>query len=389
MEPRREDTDLATELRELRPTPRPEFAADLDARAAAGFPDEGGDRRPPRPRVGEWLPRVPRWRVPALAGTVAVAAIAVATAVVAISEDEAVTPTARRPAAPPARLEARPAAPPAAVKRFARQLPQSGVSQSGEASAAEDAASSAEALNYDGAVPSRASGPNAFLTSQRDVERSARLVLATEPSEVRAAAARVFETVHTYDGIVLRSSIAAGDGAEASAVFELLIQSGKLGGALAGFAEIAEVRSRHESTGDVTGRTTGLEERLHDSRARIEGLLAELAIADTEAARDAVEAQLRSERGRLATLRSALQGLERRVNLSRLSLRIESGSPDIGDDDSWGVSDAFDDAGRILGIAAGVTLIGLAILAPFALLAALAWLGGRAWRRHHREGALD
>jgi hypothetical protein len=122
---------------------------------------------------------------------------------------------------------------------------------------------------------------------------------------------------------------------------------------------------------------------------RIEGLLAELAHADTEAARDAVEAQLRSERGRLATLRSALQGLERRVNLSRVSLRIESGSPDIGDDDSWGVSDAFDDAGRIPGIAAGGTLIGLAILAPLALLAALAWLGGRAWRRHHREGALD
>ena len=39
-----DDDILAAELRLLRPTPRPEFTAELDERAAAGFP-----RRSPRP----------------------------------------------------------------------------------------------------------------------------------------------------------------------------------------------------------------------------------------------------------------------------------------------------------------------------------------------------
>jgi len=384
MEPRREDTDLPTELRELRPAPRPEFAAELDARAAAGFPGANGEETGPSlsRRLAERLGRMPRWRVPALAATVAVAAIAVATAVVAISEEDAVTPSAQRLAGSSGRLERaaeKPpvqfSAPPATVR---------------EAAAAGDTAASAEALNFEGSAPTRASGPNAFLTSKRDVERSARLVLATEPSEVRAAAARVFETVHSYDGIVLRSSIAAGGEGEGSAVFELLIPSGKLGGAMASFSEIADVRSRRDASSDVTGRTVGLEERARDSRARIESLLAELASAGTEAERVAVEARLRSERGRLAALRSALQGLERRVNLSHVSLRIESGSPNSeGNDGSWGVSDAFDDAGRILAIAAGITLIGLAILAPIALLALLAYVIHRLWLKRSLDQALD
>lgn len=399
MEPHREDTDLATELRELRPTPRPEFTAELDARAAAGFPGEGGDERSPLSRLAERLLRVPRWRVPAIAGTVAVAAIAVATAVVAISEDETSTRTAERLAGSPQRLDRGSERP---LREFAQRPPVPRPRRKldgtfapldrevSEATAADGIAAGAEAMNFEGSAPSRASGPNAFLTSRRDVERSARLVLATEPTEVRAAAARVFETVHAYDGIVLRSSISAGGDGSGSAVFELLIPSGKLGDAMAGFSEIAEVRSRRDASSDVTGRTVGLEERLSDSRARIESLLAELADADTEAERVAVEAQLRSERNRLATLRSALQNLERRVNLSRVSLRIEGGSPSSEEDDgSWGVSDAFDDAGRILAIAAGVTLIGLAVLAPVALLAFLAWVGSRIWLRRRHDRILD
>ncbi|HYP55181.1 MAG TPA: DUF4349 domain-containing protein [Solirubrobacterales bacterium] len=384
MEPRREDTDLATELRALRPKPRPGFAAELDARAAAGFPREGGDDRSPLRRAAEKLSRAPRWRVPALAGAVAVAAIAVVTAVVAISEDDAFDRGAQQLAAQPQGQAA-----PGAGRLRGAFAPLGREVERAAVESAASANSKGAAPAYDGAGPSlrSSSGPNAFLTSQRDVERSAQLVLATEPSEVRAAAARVFETVHRFDGIVLRSSISAGDDAEASAVFDLLIPSGRLGDALAGFSEIAAVRSRRESSGDVTGRTTGLEERLRDSRARIESLLTELAAAGAEAERSAVERQLRFERARLAALRSSLQGLERRVNLSRVSVRIQSGA-ETGSEGAWGVSEAVDDAGRILAIAAGVTLIGLAVLAPLALLAALAWLGARAWARRRRESAL-
>jgi hypothetical protein len=71
-------------------------------------------------------------------------------------------------------------------------------------------------------------------------------------------------------------------------------------------------------------------------------------------------------------------------------VRIETGAGAMSEEDSgtWGVGDGLDDAGRILEIAAGVTIVGLAILVPLALVGLLAWLAHRAWVRSRREQAL-
>lgn len=134
----------------------------------------------------------------------------------------------------------------------------------------------------------------------------------------------VFEAVHAYDGIVLKSSTSNGSQGEAGAEFDLLIPSAKLGDALAAFSGIAEVRSRHEATNDITAPTVGLGERLQDANAKIDGLLNELAGSETEAERTTVEAELRAERSRAAVLRSRLTTLQRRASFSRVSLRIET-----------------------------------------------------------------
>ena len=85
-----------------------------------------------------------------------------------------------------------------------------------------------------------------------------------------------------------------------------------------------------------------------------------------------------------------LNSLQRRTNFSRVSLRIESDADAAsGGGGSWGVGDALDDAGRILGVAAGVTLIALAVLAPIALILLLLWAAQRAWVRRSRERVLD
>ena len=217
------------------------------------------------------------------------------------------------------------------------------------------------------------------------------MVLATDPDQIRTATGRVFDAVHAVDGIVLSSSVRDGEAGAAVADFELLIPSAKLGDALASFSRIAEVRSRQEATQDITAPIIGIGERLQDTRATVQSLLAELADADTEAERVAVESELRSERYRAAALRSRLSSLERRANFSHVSLRIETGSSPAEDEEggAWGLGDGIDGAGRILAVAAGVTVIGLAILAPFALLALLAWLGHRAWLRRARRGALS
>ena len=390
MEPRRDDLDLTAELHALRPTPSLEFATELDARAAAGFPRKG--RRPAR-GLGDLLRvlrETPPRRLLAPAGAFALTAIVIATALVASSSE--------RERAPTSSLLMEKSAPPSAGARIEEQTRGAApVPSPGRASNAEGE-SSASVHRFSREVPSAASAPardgSAPLSyaprlSRRQVERDAQIVLGADPVDVRSDAAKVFDAVHAAEGIVLRSSITDGGPGEAGAEFRLLIPSAKLSDALAAFSAIDEVRLRHESTQDITAPTVGTGERLQDSSARIDGLLAQLAQATTEDERAAVEAELRSERRVAAALRSRLDDLRRRATLSQVSLRIETGErPDGGGGGAWGFGDGIDDAGRILAIAAGVTIIALAILAPFALLAVLAWTARRAWLRRARTQAL-
>ncbi|HSK49509.1 MAG TPA: DUF4349 domain-containing protein [Solirubrobacterales bacterium] len=377
-----DDLALAAELRALRPTPRAEFAAELDDRAAAGFPRRrrGGAFS----RLTERFQIAPR-RLLAPAGGLALATVLVATVVVIGSETGSDSSTSERGSVL------------SEVHLFdagdPRRTP-AGEAAAGMAQPSTDGGASAGGAEIRSSVPSSAnpaSGPFASQTDKRAIERSAQLTLGTEPENVRRAAGKVFESVHAYDGIVLRSAIEDGSAGEAGASFELLIPSARLGDALASFSEIAEVRSRQEATADVTAKTIGLGERLQDSRATIQGLLAQLAAADTDAERVAAETELRDERFRAAALRSRLTDLERRANLSRVSLEIETGETGTApteEDGTWGLGDALGDAGQILEVAAGVLLIALAILAPVALLITLAWLARRTGVRRARQRAL-
>jgi len=378
MKPFENENELVAALREIRPTPRPEFAAGLDTRAGAGFPR---DSRWAAAMAGlrERFAKTPPRRLLVPAGAFAVAAIAIATAVVATTDSQD-PPSSNLLSQRNTIDETGTAAAPAAASEQ--------ISKSAEAPS--EASSGASATAY--APQGSASGPYAAHTGRRDIERSADVVLGADPAEVRADTAKVFDAVHAADGIVLSSSIRDGEAGDAGADFELLIPSAKLGDALASISRIGEVRSRHEATQDITAPTVSVGERLQEARATVESLLGQLADADTDEERVAVEAQLRAERYRVAALRSRLSSLERRANLSRVTLRIETGtssSSDEGGSAGWGAGDGLDGAGRVLAVAAGVTVIGLAILAPFALIALIAWLSRRAWIRRARRDALQ
>jgi len=332
MRMRREEIDISAELRALRPAPRPEFTAELDSRAAAGFPQSG-----PRPigrvtglfrrlgQIPERLRVVPGRRLLAAAGTGAVAAIAVATGLVLTSESGPGTtaPTAlntfpsngksgstlragsdRTAGARDERLGANDAG----QTQFSAPVPSTGASR---ASAGNGELAPAAGTTRTGR------GPYASQVPHRDVERSAQIVLVTGPTEVRGDAAKVFETVHAYRGIVLSSSIRDGRAGEAGATFELLVPSSRLGDAMAAFSDIAEVSSRHESTLDVTAQTIGLRERLQDARAKVKSLLGEVSGAASEAEREAAEAELRSARRHAAALRARLARVEEALERQR------------------------------------------------------------------------
>jgi hypothetical protein len=376
MEPPRDD-QLIAELRALRPTPRPEFAAELDERAAAGFPRRSRLLRPSFARLQAVSPR----RLMLSTGAVAVATVAVATVLVVANQGGS---TSSRVAETP--------------------TPKPGGSTLGDLQYFDGSGSSAKpapaggaeeesGTTYEAEAPvagnAAAAGRGVARLHHRAVERSAEVVLGAEPEDVADDAAKVFEAVHANDGIVMHSSTRQGEAGEAGANFDLLIPSAKLPDALAAFSAIDEVRSRHEATADITAPTVSAAELLRESRARIDSLLGQLEEAETESEREAIEAELRHERRHAARLATQFDHLHRRADLSRVSLRIVTGeSSESSGSGAWSIDDAFHDAGHILAVAAAVTVVGLAILGPIALIALLAWLTHRAWIRRERRRTL-
>jgi hypothetical protein len=385
---------LAAALAELRSTPEQEFTAELDERAAAGF--SGGGQRLPGAALWERIRSVPLRRRLMPIGATAFAAIVVATAVVATSEpgDDAMPSTAVSggggSAAPVQPDESAPAPAPASAPAAGGDA--GGTAGKESVATALDARADARRLAPPVAPAPSDPGPFASGERRRFVERSAALTLGAEPEQVQQVADNIFGVVGRHNGIVLSSSIADGPEGQAGAQFSLLIPSVRLDDALADLSQIAEVRSRQENALDITAPVVTVRERLQDARAEVEGLLKQLANADTDEERAAVKAQLEFQRQRVAGLRAAKNRLERRANLSRVQLDVVTGdalSFGSGEDGAWTIGDAVDDSGRILAVAAGVTLVGLAVLAPLALLLALALLGRRAWVRAGRERALE
>lgn len=392
MERSSDHNDLATALAEVRPAPRDAFAEELDERVAAGFPRRSRLDNSPLAGLAAWVRARSPQRLLFAGGSAALAAIAIATVVVASSGSG---PSESQPTtgllselAPvdPSDSSNSGVAPQVLPKPSTHS---SNASAAGESSASSGAADSAElqfgSPTYDRAT-ARPFKPESLSHRRREIERSAQIGLLAEPADVADDSTKVFAAVHDADGIVLHSTTSSGS--NAGALFALLIPSARLGDALATISSIDEVSFRHEATDDITAPTVSAREELRDSRARIDTLLAQLSAAETETEAEAVEAELRGERRHAARLRAQLANLDRRTAYSRVSVRIAS-DPAADSGGAWGFDDAIGDAGHILAIAAAVTLVGLAIAAPIALIALLAWLANRLWLRTRRERALD
>ncbi|HEY2479126.1 MAG TPA: DUF4349 domain-containing protein [Solirubrobacterales bacterium] len=405
-----DDDILFAELRALRPTPRPQFAAELDERAAAGFPRRQAPSEAAMPfalLADRWRAMSPRRRLmPALA--VALAALVVATAVVAISQTNSGTGAAEdaslgmvaggkssgasESAAAGESAEAQPSYPSRAHHGGPAGHGHKSAGHSSNETVYEPEVPSVEAIfEAEGAPKVEKAG--ALAAGHRDIERSAYVILGTKPGEVSSAATKVFEAVHAAHGIVLHSRVQSGSAGATGAYFELLIPGGKLDDALASFSQVAEVRERHDATNDITAPTVGATEELRDSNAAIEGLLKELGDVETEAERESVEARLREERRRHAAIRASLDHLDKRASMSEVTVRIVTDhgagvTPAPPSSGNWGVGDALHDAGQILTIAAGVLLIALAVLTPIGLVALALWLANRFRVRRLRERTL-
>jgi negative regulator of sigma E activity len=371
---------LARDVRAERSAPDAGFAARLDERAREGFPRRAGDERG---AVGLWqrlrerLEATPPRRMLAPVGAAATLLVAVAVAI-GVSDQLGGSGGGTEQAAPA------PGAPSEALSAPPNRAPGAGNATAGRAAA-----------TFGG-------------LAHRKVAKNADLVLSTEPNDVRSVADGVVQVVDRYRGFVVRSHVTSGrpqpapiplqDGAAPSqplpsGTFELRIPAGSLKPALGDLSALAHVTSRTESLRDITSRFNASAQAVQDLEAQRDQLLKDLAEALTPEERDSINARLHVVENQLAAARHALARVQQRVHLVPVSVEIlAQRGIDVGGgggDGSWDIGNALHDAGRVLIVIAGVLLISLAVLGPVALLAALGWLGGRAFLRLRRERALD
>jgi Domain of unknown function (DUF4349) len=356
------DEQIGAELHALRETPSERFAAELDRRAAEGFPAAAGE-----PEVRGWRDRLAPLLRPQLAfagAATLLLALIVSVAVIGSLEDDVEQPSVQ-------------------PSGDAAEEPQS--LESGRAGDA--AAERAPGMSVEPApttVPPVPPTEELKPGRERIQERSASMTLSTEPDEVDDVADGVIEVTERFDGIVVSSNVSTSDGT-GRASFDLRIPSQNLQAALAELSDLADVASRDEGTLDITAPFVSAEERFDDARAEVDALLDRLSEADSASEVASIREQLRTARADLAAARAELGSLKQRADFSRLSLTVVGD----GDGDGWSIGDAAEDSVDVLEALGGAALVVLAVLVPLGAIAGFAWLGVRALRRRNREKVLD
>jgi hypothetical protein len=390
--------DLVVALRDERPRPGASFAAELDARAAAGFPRVDGeaestgvprDSQAAQPARGPISRRFRLWsglkerRLPLAFGTAA-SLLIVVTAVVSsgvLSSSGGESESFRSDA--PVSSEGRETGPglsaPSSAAQSDRRL-RSPAPRAADRTAAPPATSILPVPAGVGVRPD---------VRNRQQDRDAALVLATPRNDVEDAADDVIQVTDRYQGFVLRSNVSGGDQGRAGATLELRIPSDRLQPALRDLSELAHVRSRTQTTQDITARFVSVRGRLNEAVAERRALLRQLARATTPNETASIRARLRIANRRIAAARSDLRGLRNRVDFSSVSVAIEADESVKSSDGGWTPGDALHDAVGILRTTLGIILVSLAVFLPLAVLGLVAFFASKSLRQGYRERVLD
>ena len=190
---------------------------------------------------------------------------------------------------------------------------------------------------------------------------------------------------------MLDSNVATSE-TDGRATFTLRFASNRLDDALAELSRLADVRSRNQASDDITSSYVDARERLEDARTERRSLLRSLAKAQTPNETSSIRRRLRIVSGQIASAKAAVARVNSRASNATVAVTIEGDDNSAAGDDEGGVwtpADAFDDAVRILEVAAGVVLIALALGLPLGLLVAALWLAARVASRRRREAVLD
>jgi Domain of unknown function (DUF4349) len=339
--------ELALLLRDDRPEPDPGWVTHLDRRAEAGFP-----ARPRERKFRVWLRNVS----PALGLATCVVLLVIGAATLPNGGDDE---GGEGGGASTAAEESAPA------------------SGGADLAAPDDAALQPSSRN--------AGDPGSDRRRARDEQLSASLTLGAPRRDIDSVSTGVADVAADLGGFVQSSTISSQQGGS----LELRVPSDRLETAIQRISRLGRVRELSRRSVDITANVVSARERLSDARAERKSLLVQLANAVTVNETESIRARLEIVSREISTARRALRRVNNEANFANLSVAVV---PRAGGDDeegAWTPGDAFDDALRVLEVAAGVAVIAAAVLLPLALIWLLAWLGHRAVVRRRRERALD
>jgi hypothetical protein len=228
--------------------------------------------------------------------------------------------------------------------------------------------------------------------------QAAQISLMTPNVHVDQVAQEVFNVVGQEHGTVESSHITAATRGTGGgyASFSLSVPTSNLQATMTDLSRLhfAAVESRTDSSQNVSHQYNSDQRQLKDAVALRTSLLKQLQTAYTQQAIDSIKAQLKLAEQQITAWQNRLGSLQHQIGYSNVQVSInENGLPFVPvakhHSSAFSIGRAGHDALRVLVVSAGVALIGLAVMVPLGLVAALLmWLW--VWlRQRRREHALD
>lgn len=223
-------------------------------------------------------------------------------------------------------------------------------------------------------------GSRADVAEDRRVARDARLTLATPGAKVERLSDEVVATVDAARGYVADSSVSTGQGGRGRATFRLMLSAATFQQTFSDLSKLAHVRSRSQSTEDITADYNSAQRGIQLWEGRVIRLEEKLKQAGTAAQKAALTRQLVNAKAALRNAEARNRANLARVKYVPVDLKIVADST-AATADQGTIGKAFSKAREILTNVLAALIVILAVLLPLALVAALATLGYRRFNR--------
>jgi Domain of unknown function (DUF4349) len=224
-------------------------------------------------------------------------------------------------------------------------------------------------------------------TAGRAQRVSAALTVEVKNSDgVSQAAQEALDLTKRLGGHVVSASVTTGD--EGSAALTVRVPVGRVQEAVVQLSALGRIVSQQVKIDDLQTTLDRLERRERSVRAQIAILVARVATEELdETTRARLQVRLTNLRDELRSLRRGIAGTNAEARMATLQLAVVT--PDAGAVAPPSRLDrALDEALNVLVWEGAILLAILIVAAPFAIVALVAWLGRRVYRRREEDRLL-